>query len=342
MFYVKIVKVEDAVGMVLAHDLTKIVPGVFKGAAFRKGHIIRPEDIEELKDAGKYNVYVVTLDESQVHENEAGRRVAAAAASDGLLLDEPVEGKVKIKAAARGLLQIDIEALYAVNRLGGIALVSMHCNSVVEKDQVIAAAKIIPLTIEREAVEKAEQICGENKPVISVKPFSPLKTGIIVTGSEVFYGRIKDKFGIMIQEKIRHFGGEPLEINYSPDDPDYIGRLILEAVEKGADIVLISGGMAVDADDVTPKAIEKAATEVVAYGMPLLPGAMCMIAYRNGIPIVGVPACAMYHKTTVLDVIYPRLLAGEKITEEAIVALAHGGLCLGCSECRYPVCPFGK
>lgn len=337
----KSVKVEDAVGMVLAHDLTKIVPGVFKGAAFKKGHIVRPEDIDELKDAGKYNVFVVTLDDNQVHENEAAKRVAAAAASD-LSLTEPSEGKVNIKALTRGLLKIDIQALYDVNRLGRIALVCMHDNSVVEKDQIVAAAKIIPLTIEREAIEKAEQICSQSRPVISVRPFFSLKTGIIVTGSEVFYGRIKDKFGDMIKDKISYFGGEPLDIQYAPDDPAFIQKLILGSIENGAEIVLVSGGMAVDADDVTPKAIENSATEVVTYGMPLLPGSMCMIAYNNEIPIVGVPACAMYHKTTVLDAVYPRLLAKERFTRDAVVAFAHGGMCLNCDECRYPICPFGK
>lgn len=338
----KSVRVEDAVGMVLAHDLTKIVPGVFKGAAFKKGHIIREEDIEELKDAGKYNVFVVTLDDEQVHENEAAQRIAVAASAKGLVLSDPSEGKVNIKAAARGLLKISRQALYEVNILGKIALVSMHTNTVVEQNQTVAAAKIIPLTIEREKIEKAEQICRQNRPVVDVKPFFPLKTGIVITGSEVYYGRIKDKFGDILKDKIRHYGGEPLDIQFAPDDSDFIYNLIIKMIEKGDEIILVSGGMAVDADDVTPKAIEGAASEVVTYGLPLLPGAMCMVAYREQVPVIGVPACAMFHKTTVLDVIYPRLLAKDRVTREDMVSLAHGGLCLNCETCRYPECPFGK
>lgn len=338
----KNVKVEDAVGMVLAHDLTKIIPGVFKGAAFKKGHIVREEDIEALKDAGKYNVFVVTLGDGQVHENEAAQRVAVAASADEMILSDPSEGKVNIKAGSRGLLKINKKALYEVNRLGKMALVSLHDNTLVEKDQIVAASKIIPLTIEGEEIEKAEQICRDSGPIVDVNPIFNLKTAVIITGSEVYYGRIKDKFGDTLKEKICIYGGEPFDLQFAPDDSEFIQKLILEAIEKGAQIVLVSGGMAVDADDVTPKAIANSATEVITYGIPLLPGAMCMIAYHNQIPILGIPACAMYHKTTVLDVIYTRLLTKERLTREDTIELAHGGLCLHCEICSFPVCPFGK
>lgn len=338
----KSVKVENAVGMVLAHDLTKIVPGVFKGVALKKGHIIKEEDIELLKDIGKYHVFVVPLDDTMIHEDEAAKRVANAASGRELVLSEASEGKVIIKAAVRGLLKINTHAMDEINLLGKIALVGMHNNSVVEKNQTVAASKIIPLAIEREIIENAERISNKNTPVISVKPLFPLKTGIIVTGSEVYYGRIKDQFGDVIKEKVRFYGGVPLELQYAPDDVDAIHRLIFEMIQRGAEIVLVTGGMAVDADDVTPVAIKKAASEVITYGLPILPGAMCMISYNDHIPIIGVPACGMYHKTTVLDVIFPRLLAREKLTREDIIILAHGGLCLHCEVCRYPVCPFGK
>ncbi|MBC7959568.1 MAG: molybdopterin-binding protein [Vallitaleaceae bacterium] len=338
----KSVKVEDAIGLVLAHDLTKILPGVFKGAAFKKGHIVRSEDIEALKDAGKYHVFVVTLDEGQVHEDDAALRVATAATGGKLLLAEPGEGKVNIKSPVPGLLKVDISALDTINAIGKIALVCLHNNTLVEKDQIVAAAKIIPLTIGREEIEKIEQICQDNRPVFEVKPLYPLKTAVVITGSEVYFGRIIDKFGDPLKEKIRLYGGEPLDLQFAPDDEEFIKRLILESIEMGAQIVIVSGGMAVDSDDVTPKAIEQAATQVITYGIPLLPGAMCMIAYHNDVPIIGVPACAMYNKTTVLDLIYPRLLTQERVEKKELIGLGHGGLCLHCEVCRYPVCPFGK
>lgn len=336
------VKIEDAVGMVLAHDLTKIVPDTYKGPAFKKGYIIQEADIEELKNIGKNHIYVVTLNEGQIHENDAVTRLSKAVASERLIICEPSEGKSNIRAAADGLLKINKEALFKLNMLHDMAIVTLHDNTIVKKNQIVAAVKIVPLVINSIEIEKAEQICRQMGPIADVIPMYPLKTGIIVTGTEVYSGRIEDRFGDVLKEKVAHYGGEVLDLQYVPDDSDHIYRQIIEFFKKGAEIILISGGMAVDADDVTPKAIHSAAWEVVTYGVPVLPGSMCMIAYNRQVPLVGVPACAMFNKTTVLDLIYPRLLAKEHLKKEDIVSLAHGGMCLHCEECRYPACAFGK
>lgn len=336
------VRVEDAVGMVLAHDLTKIVPGTFKGAAFKKGYIIRQEDIEELKNIGKNHIYVVTLTDAQVHENEAAARVAAAVASPRIEVAEALEGKANMRSTAYGLLHVDRDALDKLNGLEGIALVTLHSHTLVQAGQIVAAAKIIPLTIERETIETAEQIGRVNPRLIDIKPIFPLKTGLIVTGTEVYHGRIQDRFGEVLKAKIGQYGGEFFDLRFAPDDMEFIHGQILELIDHGAEVILISGGMAVDADDVTPQAIKRAATKVVAYGVPLLPGSMGMVAYCNDIPLIGVPACAMYNKTTILDLILPRLFAKEHITLKDLSSFAHGGLCLHCEECHYPVCPFGK
>ncbi|TCL73143.1 molybdenum cofactor synthesis domain-containing protein [Hydrogenispora ethanolica] len=336
------VKVEEAVGMVLAHDLTKIVPGEFKGAAFKKGHIIRAEDIEELKNIGKNHLWVVPLGDGRVHENEAAGRLAAAAAAQGLSITKPREGKANIVAVHRGLLKINRSALAELNQIPDIAVVTLYDNTIVEPEQIVAAAKIIPLTMDREELERAERICGRAGPVIATRELFRLKVGIVVTGSEVYSGRIQDRFGAVLKAKIAHYGGEFLDLQYAPDDTDFIQGRIQGMLERGAELVLISGGMAVDADDVTPQAIARSASEVVAYGVPLLPGAMCMVAYHGATPLVGVPACAMYNQTTILDVIMPRLLAKERLTRADLAALAHGGLCRQCEVCHYPVCSFGK
>jgi Probable molybdopterin binding domain len=336
------VKVEDAVGMVLAHDLTKIIPGTFKGAAFKKGYIITAEDIEELKNMGKNHLWVVELTAEQLHENEAARRIAVAAASPAMVVCEPLEGKANIKSSVRGLLKINQSALYQVNQIGNIALVSLHNNTIVQAGQTVAAAKIIPLTIERDEIEKVEQICQKNLSLVDIKLLFPLKVGIIVTGSEVYYGRIQDRFGAVLKEKVLHYEGEFFDLQYAPDDSDVIYGLIQGFIEQGVEVILVSGGMAVDADDVTPQAITKAASELIAYGLPLLPGAMCMIAYHQQVPLIGVPACAMFNKTTVLDLILPRIFAKERLNRDDLISLAHGGLCLQCEECHYPNCSFGK
>lgn len=338
----KKVKVEDAVGMVLAHDLTKIVPGQFKGAAYRKGYIIKQEDIDKLKDMGKNHINVMELTENDVHEDDAAIRIGTAISGGGVYTTQPSEGKVTIKAKERGLLKINLKALETVNDIELIIIATLHNNTLVEKDQAVAGTRIIPLAIEKTKIEKIEQICNDLGTIISVKELKPLKAGIVVTGSEVYHGRITDKFGPVLEGKVRFYGGTLLGVKYASDDSEMIQETINSFIEEGADIILTSGGMSVDADDVTPTAIKSISDRVITYGSPVLPGAMFMIAYKGNTPILGVPACGMYHKTTVLDLVLPRVIAGEVLTRKDITSLGHGGLCLNCKVCHYPVCPFGK
>ncbi|WP_432663998.1 molybdopterin-binding protein [Wukongibacter baidiensis] len=338
----KKVRVEDAVGMVLGHDLTRIVPGEFKGAAFKKGHIVKEEDVEILKNMGKYNIHVFDLNEDMIHEDEAAMRMAKAAAGDGLYLSGPSEGKISIKAKAKGILKVNLEALLQINDIEMIMFATLHNNSVIEKDQTVAGTRIIPLVTEVEKIHDVEKICENLGKVLSIKEIKPRKVGIVVTGSEVFEGRIKDKFGPVLEEKIKEQGSTLIGLKFAPDDKEKIEEAIKSLIDNGAEIILTAGGMSVDADDVTPNAIENISDKVITYGSPVLPGAMFMLAYKEETPILGIPACGMYFRTTVLDLVLPRVLAGEVLTKKDITSLAHGGLCLGCEVCRYPVCPFGK
>jgi len=338
----KKIKVEDAVGMVLAHDLTKIVPGEFKGAAFKKGYIVKPEDIDKLKDMGKNHIYVIDLTENDIHEDDAAISMGKAIAGEGVYLSGPSEGKVNLKASQKGLLKINIKAVEEINDIDSIILATMHNNSVVEKDQIVAGTKIIPLTIHKNKIELIKDICQKLGKVVAIKEIKPLKAGIVVTGSEVFNGRITDKFGPVLEAKIRNYGGTLAGVRYAPDDKDKIQEAIEAFISEGVEIVMTSGGMSVDADDLTPTAIRGIADDVITYGSPVLPGAMFMLAYKGDVAILGVPACGMYHKTTVLDLILPRVLAGERVSRKEIAVLGHGGLCLKCKVCHYPICPFGK
>ncbi|SDY88050.1 molybdenum cofactor cytidylyltransferase [Proteiniborus ethanoligenes] len=338
----KKVKVEDAVGMVLAHDLTKIVPGQFKGAAYKKGHIIQLEDIDKLKDMGKNHINVIELTDNDIHEDDAAIRIGKAISGYKVYNTQPSEGKVTVKAEERGLLKINVKALELVNDIEFIIIAALHNNTVVEKDQAVVGTRIIPLTIEKERIEKIEEICKELGSIVSVKELKPLKAGIVVTGSEVYDGRIKDKFGPVLEEKVKHYGGLSIGVKYASDNSQMIEDTIKAFIEEGADVILTSGGMSVDADDVTPTAIKNISDRVITYGAPVLPGSMFMLAYKGDTPILGVPACGMYHKTTVLDLVLPRIMAGEVLNRKDITSLGHGGLCLNCPVCQYPVCPFGK
>lgn len=338
----KSVPVEEALGMVLCHDLTKIVPGEFKGVAFKKGHIITEEDIPKMLDIGKKNIYVWEMQEGILHENEAGERMAKVAAGKEIVFSEPSEGKVSLLANCKGLLKVNYAALEKINVLDEAMIATLHTDIIVEKGTVVAGTRIIPLFIDKSKIEQVEKICKEEGPIIWVEPLKNMKVGIITTGSEVYTGRITDKFGPVIRNKIEEVGSEVIKQILVSDNVTMIVDAVNELLELGVEMIIVTGGMSVDPDDVTPAGIRESGAEIISYGAPVLPGAMFLIAYKNDIPILGLPGCVMYNKTTVFDLILPKIMAGERIKRQDITRLGHGGMCLNCKVCTFPACSFGK
>lgn len=373
---VKTIPLGDAIGMVLAHDITEIRRDEFKGRAFKKGHIIRVEDISHLKRLGKERLFVLSVAPDEMHEDDAAAALASALMGTGVRIEgEPKEGKINIVADRDGLLRIDHEALFALNMLGDVMCATRHGNTLVKKDRVVAGTRAIPLVVKRQVVAEAVAICEaarrSGRAVIEVRELRKPRAGVVITGNEVYHGRIKDAFAPVITKKIEAFGGEIAGVYSAPDDMEIIEQRLRELLKAGADLLITTGGMSVDPDDVTRFAIRNLGATEVTYGAAVLPGAMFLIGYvdiadcglriaevkeasnqdsqsefRNSqsamIPILGIPACGMYHAITVLDLVLPRVLAGEKIGRKELAELGHGGLCLHCKECRYPVCPFGK
>lgn len=339
----KTIRVTDAVGTVLAHDITEIRPGEFKGRAFKKGHVIREEDVCHLQRLGKEHLFVLHVAEDEVHENDAAYAIARALMGDGVAIKgEPKEGKVSIIAERDGLLKIDRDALLAFNMLGEVMCATLHDNTVVKSGQTIAGTRAIPLVIKKNIVESAIAIGEKARPIIQVKEIKKPKVGVVITGNEVYHGRIKDAFAPVISKKIEEIEGELVGVYYAPDDKPFIADRLRELLNAGADLLITTGGMSVDPDDVTRFAIRELGAQDFTYGSAVLPGAMFLIAYLETIPIIGIPACGMYAKTTIFDLILPRVLAGERIGRKEVAALGHGGLCMKCDVCRYPACPFGK
>lgn len=337
----KIIDVSEALGMVLGQDLTRIVPGEFKGVAFKKGHIITAQDVPMLRSMGKNNIYVMEIQSGDVHENDGANQLAHLSANEELLFTEPAEGKVNMKAQCRGLLKIDQERLLSINMLDGVVLSTLHNDSVVQEGELVGSAKIIPLVIPQATINEAKVICT-TEPVIHIIPLKIKKAGLIITGNEVYHGIIEDKFEGVITKKFAALGSKITKTVTLPDDADLIAENI-KMLAQDNDIVFVTGGMSVDPDDVTPVAIRKAGANVAVYGTPVLPGAMFMAAYLGEVTILGIPACGMFSKITVLDVILPKVLAGEKITKRYVASLGHGGLCRQCSDgCHYPNCSFAK
>ncbi|MHB1626988.1 MAG: molybdopterin-binding protein [Bacilli bacterium] len=320
------IRVEDAVGKVLAHDLTKIVPGEFKGRLFQKGHVIVEKDIEQLLAIGKEHIYVLSLEEGEVHEDVAASRMAAAIAHRSLLFSEPNEGKVTVKSAHAGLLRIDVKALYAVNALGDLAVVTKRAHSAVTENQTVAGLRAIPLIVRDERLTSFETTLEKTGPLLEVLPFRRASVGVVTTGSEVYKGRIEDRFGPVLRAKLQVYGARWLGQEIVDDATDMIAQAIDRLIERGADIVLVTGGMSVDPDDRSPGAIAKAATEVVSYGVPMLPGSMSMLAYRHDVVLMGLPGCVIFDSVTAFDHLLPRVLAGQRLTGADIAELGHGGL----------------
>jgi hypothetical protein len=373
-----------AVGTVLAHDITEIRPGEFKGRAFKKGHIIKEEDVCHLQRLGKEHLFVLDIAEDEMHEDDAAYALANALTGNGVRIKgEPKEGKINIVAETDGLLRVNKDALLAFNLLGDVMCATVHNNTVVKKGQTVAATRAIPLIVKKKIVDEAVQIaagtqCNASSPcnapsivqrgIISVREIRKPRAGVVITGNEVYYGRIQDAFAPVITKKIEAMGGEIVGAYYAPDDESFIEARLRELINAGADLLITTGGMSVDPDDVTRFAIRNLGATDITYGSAVLPGAMFLVGYIDGghqpsvisdqrealssrgpaarhrslIPILGIPACGMYAKTTIFDLILPRVLAGEIVGRRELAELGHGGLCMKCETCNYPVCPFGK
>lgn len=336
-------KTEDAVGQVICHDITQIIKDVTKDAVFRKGHIIKEEDIPVLLSVGKDHIYVWENDETMMHENDAAEVLCAICKGENMSRGKVKEGKIELAAECDGVLRIDREKLMAVNSFGQMMIATRHGDFPVKKGDKLAGTRIIPLVIEKEKMERVKAVSGD-KPIMRVEPYIYRKAGIVSTGNEVFYGRIKDEFTPVVKDKLEEYGAEVAGIRMSDDNNENIEKCIKAFIDEGCDMVVCTGGMSVDPDDRTPLAIRNVCGSAVTYGAPVLPGAMFMLAYygENNIPVMGLPGCVMYARRTIFDIVLPRIMTGEILEKKDFDRLGEGGLCLNCKVCTFPNCGFGK
>jgi len=321
----KVVPVAEAVGLPLAHDITEIIPGKRKGPAFRRGHVVRPEDVPKLLDVGKAHLYIMELEEGELHEEDAAKRLAGAAAGPRIRLTDPVEGRVNLVAEIAGVMKVDTELLNRFNALGDLILATLPSNSYVKKGDVLAGTRTIPVVVKEDLVKKAEAIC-QAKPIVTILPVPSRRVHLIVTGSEVFTGRIKDGFEPVVRRKVTEMGSDLEAVKLAPDDPARIAAHIKDSFSAGAELILVSGGMSVDPDDLTPEGIRQSGASVECHGFPVLPGSMFLMAYLKETPILGLSGCVLHDPVSAFDLLLPRLLAGEKIMRSDIITLGHGGL----------------
>lgn len=336
----KKVKVQDAIGMTLCHDITAMVDG-FKGAAFKRGHVITQEDIPKLLDIGKQHVFIWEENASEIHEEDAARRLSQMTTVNGAHYGNISEGKIQLFADQDGMFRVDKALLAAVNRIGDITITTLPDHYPVKAGDRLASMRIVPLVTEERQIAEAEALCA-GKQLYDLRPFKPLKVGIIITGSEIYHGRIKDKFERVARAKLAHYPAEILGVHVCDDELDMIvgaGRALLA---EGAELLIFSGGMSVDPDDLTPSAIREMGAEIVSYGVPSQPGNMTLVAYLDETALLGVPGAAISRPTTMFDVLLPQIFCGDPLTKDDLIRLGEGGLCQMCDSCHFPNCTFGR
>ena len=331
---------EDAVGMTLCHDITAMRDG-FKGAEFQRGHVIEEADIPRLLDIGKRTIFVWEEHAGEIHEDDAALRMAKMSAMEGARQSGPSEGKILFFAERDGLFRVDAELQREINSIGDITISSLPDHYPVKAGARIASMRIVPLVTREEQIIRAEQLCAERK-LFALRPYQAKKVGVIITGSEVYSGRIKDKFEPVIRAKLKQYPSEIVGVAICDDDLDMICAAAQKHLEKGADFLIFTGGMSVDPDDLTPTAIRRLGAEIVTHGVPAQPGNMTLVAYLGDIPILGVPGAAISLPTTILDVLLPQVFTGDRLTKEELVKLGDGGLCQQCGSCHWPNCTFGR
>lgn len=338
----KKIETKNAVGHVICHDITIIVKDQIKDTAFRKGHIVREEDIPKLLSIGKDHLYVWEKEEGMLHENEAADILASVCENAHMKRSPVKEGKIELSATEKGLFQIDLERLCAINELEDIMIASRHHNQPVNVGDKLVGTRVIPLVISQEKMEQVKSI-GAGKPLFQILPYKRKTAGVVTTGNEVYYGRIQDTFTPVIREKLDVFDVEVVVHKTVPDEKEKIIEAIRSMKAEGVGMIICTGGMSVDPDDMTPSAIKESGAKIISYGAPVLPGAMFLLGYfEDGTPIMGLPGCVMYAKATIFDLILPRVLADVKVTKKELAKMGAGGLCLGCENCTFPNCGFGK
>ena len=336
----KKIKVEQAVGMTLCHDITAMRDG-FKGAAFKRGHVITEADIPELLDIGKRTIFVWEENAGEIHEEDAALRMAAMAPVEGAHYTAPSEGKVLLMADQRGMFRVNTRLLKEINSIGDITISTLPDHYPVEAGARLASMRIVPLVTKESQIEAAEALCRGEK-LVDLRPYQYRKIGVIITGSEVYTGRIKDKFEPVVRAKMEKYPAEIVGVTICDDDLGMIIDAARNHLERGADLLIFTGGMSVDPDDLTPTAIRQLGADVVSHGVPSQPGNMTLVAYLDDVAILGVPGAAISLPTTMFDVLLPQIFTGDKLTKEDLVNLGDGGLCQLCRSCHFPNCTFGR
>ena len=336
----KKIKIEEAIGKELCHDITAMYDG-FKGAIFKRGHIIEESDVFKLLEIGKEHIYIWEENAGEIHEEDAAIRLSNMTHVDNAHYTDVSEGKILLIADTEGMFVVDKNLLDKINMIGDITIATIPNHYHVHKGDRLASMRIVPLFTKKEQIIEAENLC-KNKKLYDLIAFKHKKIGVVITGSEVYNNRIKDKFEPVCREKLSKYPSEILSVIKCDDNVNMIEDSINSLIDNGANFIICTGGMSVDPDDVTPIAIKNIGADIISHGVPAQPGNMTLVAYKNDIPIIGVPGAAISLPTTIFDVLLPQIFSDIKFSKKDLINLGSSGLCQMCKICHYPNCTFGK
>lgn len=315
----------DAVSVTQPIDLSRVVvtQDVLLGSVqWRKGRRLTPADVDVLESLD-HSVHAVVLADDDVHEDEAGGRLAEAVSGPGLRISTPKFSRYNLFATAKGLTRIDAERLDAINRVPGMAVFTLMNRLPVVPETMVAGVKVTPVAVPESALREAEAI-AVGDPIVQVTPFQPLRVGIINTERREW--KVREKFEESVRHKIGWFGGSVLGFGNISPEPEAIASEIERFAAQGAGLVLAAGGSMIDPLDPTLVALDQAGAHLVRYGAPADPGSMFWLAYRGEMPIFNLASCSMFSRTTVADIVLPWIMTGERLTSDTLASLGLGGL----------------
>ena len=321
------IPIEEAAGKLLGHNLA----GPDGRRLFRKGKPITAEDIQKLRQLGRKSVYAAEIEPGDVLEDPAALRLAEAVSGSGMRLSRAAGGRVNLFAEVKGVLRVDIGALSSFNSFPGVTLATLPAHSVVRPNEIVATLKIIPYALPDSLISQVEAAIASPQPLLSVSELLPRRVGMILFGSPPTRLRLQADFEPPLRERIQALGSTAhltslITLEDEADEHE-LGELILQAASTKYDLLILAGETAIqDRYDLAPRAIEGAGGFVECVGVPVDPGNLLMLAYLDGMPILGAPGCARSLKPNAIDWILPRLLVGEHLTQADLAELGHGGL----------------
>ncbi len=316
------IPIEQAVGKILGHNIV----GSEGRRVLRKGRLLSEADIDKLRAIGRSQIHVAELAADDVDENSAARRIANAILGDNFRLSKVATGRVNIYAQQLGLLRVDADALFALNRLAGVTLATLPANAVVQPGKMVATIKIIPYALSAEIVAAATA----SVTILTLTPLQAKSVGMILSGFPTAQERIVRSFDNAIRPRIEALNAQLTEIAFVPLEDEQGEANLASAIEQlveRVDLLILAGDTAImDRHDIAPNAIERAGGQIEIFGVPVDPGNLLLLGYKDFRPIIGAPGCARSPKDNIVDIVLPRLLAGDHLTAEDIISFALGGL----------------